>query len=81
MTSCCFSRDGSQIACGSDLDGAFHLWDAASGKLALRVNGQHASTVSSVLLTSHGDRVLTGSYDRLVKSFDLRARRTTLVLQ
>ncbi|RJE27112.1 WD40 [Aspergillus sclerotialis] len=74
--SCAWSPDGSKIV-GAGADGSARLMDLASGQLnSAQQVAQHDSPVSVVRLTqipnSQSPIVVTGSWDRKVKYWDLR---------
>jgi WD40 repeat protein len=75
-----FSDDGKWLAVGlsegewdtnpPDVDGIVEIWDITSLKMFSRWHA-HDAGVRSVALTSTGERVVTGSYDKIVKIWNV----------
>jgi WD40 repeat protein len=66
-----WSPGGGRIATAGS--GVVKIWDAASGKELLSLTG-HSDTVLSVMFTSNGRRVISGSSDGTVRLWDISGR-------
>ncbi|KAF5351362.1 hypothetical protein D9758_008072 [Tetrapyrgos nigripes] len=59
VNSVAFSPDGSQLACGSG--SKVHIWNTATGKLAVELEGNTDSMVESVAFSPVGSQLASGS--------------------
>ncbi|TFJ83470.1 hypothetical protein NSK_005239 [Nannochloropsis salina CCMP1776] len=65
------TTDNARFAsCGGDT--AFYLWDVATARVVKKFSG-HAHMINSLAFNAEGTVVLSGSYDRTVKIWDLRS--------
>lgn len=67
-----FAPDGQLVATGSSdrLGGYLRLWDASSGQLVRRLEG-HTDTVTSVVFSRDGQRLLSSSYDATARLWNV----------
>ena len=64
-----FSPDGSYIA-GGDLNGSLWIWDSRRQKLVAKWPG-HTGSVWCVEFTPDGKGLMSGSYDKMIKYWDM----------
>jgi WD40 repeat protein len=65
-----YSADGAWIFTASD-DGTACIWDVATGRLLVRLEG-HAAPIRAASMTREGGRLVTASDDMTVRLWDLR---------
>jgi WD40 repeat protein/serine/threonine protein kinase len=73
-----FSRDGSQVATGSD--GTIRLWDASTGGLTAVLSG-HTGPVNAIAYHPSESRMASASDDKTVRLWDARAGRLLATIQ
>ncbi|XP_051149790.1 autophagy-related protein 16 [Andrographis paniculata] len=66
----CFSMDG-QTICSGHVDGNLRLWDIQTGKLLSEV-AAHSFAVTSLSLSTSGNKILSSGRDNLHNLFDIR---------
>jgi WD40 repeat protein len=74
-----FSPDGAQILGGGTLDGAVRVWDAASGKELLVLDG-HEGAVYAAAFSPDGTRIVSGSEDDTARVWDAVSGKELFVL-
>jgi WD40 repeat protein len=75
-----FSHDGQRLAAGTAPDNAVRVWDAATGKELLTLQG-HAKRVTSVAFSPDGQRLASGSGDQTVRIWDTATGKELLALR
>ncbi|KAF9345549.1 hypothetical protein BGX34_004652 [Mortierella sp. NVP85] len=78
-----FSPDGLQIACSRDIeyfDSALYLYDTMTGTLLWASSG-HTVAIASIVFSSHGDLIITASYDQTVRLWDVVSGQCRAVIQ
>jgi RNA polymerase sigma factor (sigma-70 family) len=68
-----FSSDSRALAVG-DEEGTIHLLELASGKLRRRLVGGHQGSISALLFSTDGSRLVSGSSDTTALVWDLTGR-------
>jgi WD40 repeat protein/uncharacterized protein YjbI with pentapeptide repeats/Mrp family chromosome partitioning ATPase len=79
FTCAAFSPDGQRIATGAS-DKTARIWDAATGKTILSLEG-HEASVRSVAFSPDGQRITTGSSDKTARIWDAATGKTILSLE
>ncbi len=74
-----YSSGGTRIVSGSD-DKTVRVWDAASGRLLLSLQG-HLGSVLACAFSPNGTRIVSGSSDQTVRVWDADSGRLLLSLQ
>ena len=64
------SPNGQFIAAGSRHNGVVQIWDVATGALVERLRG-HSGSVYSVAFTPDGNGLVSGSWDKTLKLWDV----------
>jgi WD40 repeat protein len=67
---CALTRDGSLLASAGNKDGTILLWDAATATVIKKLKG-HTNIVRCLAFTSDGTVLLSGSYDKNVKLWNV----------
>lgn len=76
--SVCFSPDNKRIITGN-YDKTIRLWDAATGKLLLTLNG-HSGSVMSASYSPDGGRIVSSGADKIVRIWDATTGKALLSL-
>ena len=74
-----FRPDGKQIASG-DLDGRIWVWDVATGKDLLSLEG-HTAKVSALAFSPDGKRIASASRDDTVRVWDVATGKDLFALK
>ncbi len=80
VTSCDVSSDNQLVASVSDVDYLIFVWDALTGKLVKRIADLVKTTCSSLHFSPNNDRLITTSYDKTCRVYDLKSDTTTISL-
>ncbi|KAF7348825.1 WD40 repeat-like protein [Mycena venus] len=67
------SPNGKQLASGSLYCNEVHLWDLTTGAMAVALKG-HTDSIHSVVFSSDGRRIASGSWDHTVRVWDTESR-------
>lgn len=79
----CFSPDGKWLASAEGVPqepGFVRLWNVDSGD-PVWTNNEHDAGVTSVRYTPDGERIVSGSFDKTARVWDLEGRQQLLALQ
>ena len=81
LTTLAISPDGRMLASGSGFeDPSIHVWDTATGRLLVRVDG-HSSWVCKLAFSTDGRRLISASSDQSVRVWDTSTWTATKVLR
>ncbi|XP_025963389.1 WD repeat-containing protein 88 [Dromaius novaehollandiae] len=81
VTSCNISSDGKYVVSGSDRENAIHIIDAASATVVAHVQGHHKSTITRCCFDPDNQRVISVSYDKTIKLWDMITRSTSITIK
>ncbi len=81
ITNCQISHDDSSLCSGTDLDGLITIWDTKTGLIKSNIPNLHESIISSCQFNMSDDRIISTSFDKTTKIFDLISHRTTMTLR
>jgi len=80
ITSCDISNDNQLVASVSDVDYLIFIWDALTGKFLKQISDLIKTTCSSLHFSPYNDRLLTTSYDKTCRVYDLKSDTITINL-
>lgn len=81
ITNCQLSHSNESLCSGTDLDGIVSIWDTKTGLKKSTIHHLHESIITSCQFTKTDDRIISTSYDKTVKFFDVISHRTTMTLR
>ncbi len=81
ITSCHISHDGGSLCSGTDLDGIITIWETKSGLIKSSIRNLHQSIITSCQFNMSDNRIISTSFDKTMKIFDLISHRTTMTLR
>jgi WD40 repeat protein len=75
-----FNPDGTQVVSWGNGSAAANVWESATGKLLLKLEG-HKEAVANAAFSPDGKRIVSGSHDRTLRVWDAATGKQLLVLE
>jgi WD40 repeat protein len=75
-----FNPDGTQVVSWGNSSAAAYVWESATGKRLLRLEG-HKEAVSNAAFSPDGKRLVSASHDRTLRVWDAATGKQLLVLE
>jgi WD40 repeat protein len=66
----CMSASDNRLACGT-FDACIYLFEINTGRQVFRINKAHKATVSAISYDRDNTRIISGSFDKTVKIWNL----------
>jgi WD40 repeat protein len=75
-----FNPDGTQVVSWGNGSAAAYVWESATGKLLLKLEG-HKEAVANAAFSPDGKRIVSASHDRTLRVWDAATGKQLLVLE